>query len=62
MQAGGKDPDGKPIVDSEGGTVIQPAKGFVVKSKDVKSGGKFFLNMTHHEHVDPFETKPIPKE
>ena len=39
-------PDGKPIIDSEGGTVIQPRKGFVVKTKDEKTGGKLFINMT----------------
>lgn len=38
--------DGQPIIDPEGGTVIQPNKGFVVKTKDVKSGGKMFINMT----------------
>ena len=54
--------DGQPIIDPEGGTVIQPGKGFVVKTKDVKSGGKVFINMTQHDIVDPFESKPIPKE
>ena len=53
--ANGKGADGKPLVDSEGGTTIQPTKGFVVKTKDVKTGGKMFINMTSHEIVDPFE-------
>ena len=60
--AGKNMPDGKPYIDPEGGTVIEPRKGFVVKTKDVKTGGKIFINMTMHEHVDPFESKPIPKE
>ena len=48
-------PDGKPVVDAEGGAVVQPEKGFVVKTKDVKTGGKVFVNMTKHEWVEPFE-------
>jgi hypothetical protein len=28
----------------------------------MKSGNKVFVNMTHHEIVDPFEQKPIPIE
>ena len=52
--------DGKPIVDAEGGAVVQPKKGFVVKSKDVKTGGKVFVNMTQHEFVEPFQQKSIP--
>lgn len=28
------DANGKPIIDSEGGAVIQPMPGFVVKTKD----------------------------
>ena len=42
--------------------VIQPNKGFVVKTKDVRTGGKMFINMTSHEHVDPFEQKAVPKD
>lgn len=54
-QAAKGSPDGQPFVDAEGGTVIQPKAGFVVKTKDTKTGGKMFINMTQHEHVDPFE-------
>jgi len=39
-------PDGKPYIDAEGGTVIEPKKGFVVKTKDANTGGKVFINMT----------------
>jgi vacuolar-type H+-ATPase subunit E/Vma4 len=28
------DDNGKPIIDSEGGAIIQPTAGFVVKTKD----------------------------
>ena len=50
----------KQAMDPEGGMTIQPRKGFVVKTKDVKTGGKVFLNMTVHESVDPFEYKSLP--
>ena len=61
--AGGQvGPDGKPIVDSEGGAVVQPEKGFVVKTKDVKTGGKVFVNMCQHEWVEPFQHKAIPQQ
>lgn len=60
--AGGQvGPDGKPIVDEEGGAVVQPDKGFVVKTKDVKTGGKVFVNMCHHDFVEPFQHKAIPQ-
>ena len=54
------DENGKPIVDSEGGAVIQPEAGFVVKTKD-KDGQKVFINMTMHEMVDAFEERKIPQ-
>ena len=56
-----KDANGKPIIDEEGGAMIQPEAGFVVKTKD-KNGQKVFINMTSHELVDPFEEKPITQE
>jgi len=52
-------PDGKPAIDGEGGAVIQPSAGFVVKTKD-QNGQKVFLNMTSHELVDPMEEKDLP--
>jgi hypothetical protein len=55
-------PDGKPVVDAEGGVTIQPLPGFVVKTKDVKSGGKVFVNMTHHEVIEPMQEKYIPEQ
>lgn len=54
------DEKGNPIVDSEGGAVIQPEAGFVVKTKD-KDGQKVFINMTEHEMIDAFEEKKIPQ-
>lgn len=55
-------PDGKPIIDAEGGATIQPNPEFVVKTKDNldTQGLKIFLNMTSHELVDPFEYKDLP--
>ncbi len=58
---GGVDANGKPVVDAEGGCIIQPLKGFVVKTK-AASVGKVFINMCKHELVEPFEQKAIPKE
>jgi hypothetical protein len=54
------DANGKPLVDAEGGAIVQPTAGFVVKTKD-KNGEKVFINMTMHELVDEFEEKPIPE-
>jgi hypothetical protein len=51
--------DGKPYIDPEGGCTIQPAIGFVIKSKD-QHGQKIFINMTSHELVEPPEEKHIP--
>ena len=56
------DADGNPIIDEEGGAVIQPLSGFVVKTKDIKTQVKEFINMTCHELIEGFEEKPIPKE
>ena len=54
------DEHGRPIVDNEGGAVIQPEAGFVVKTKDA-TGQKVFINMTKHEVVEGFEEKQIPQ-
>ena len=54
------DENGKPIIDNEGGAIIQPEAGFVVKTKDA-TGQKVFINMTKHEVVDGFEEKAIPQ-
>jgi len=56
------DAEGNPIIDEEGGAVIQPTPGFVVKTKDINDQSKIFINMTHHDLVEPFEEKSIPKE
>lgn len=55
-------PDGKPIIDAEGGATIQPEPGFVVKTMDVANGGKVFVNMTHHELIEPMQEKYIPEQ
>jgi len=56
-----RDEKGNPILDAEGGWFIQPEKGFVVKTKD-QTGQKVFLNMTSHDHIDPFEERAVPLE
>ena len=61
MIGGGLDANGKPVIDDEGGCVIQPLTGFVVKTK-ADSVGKVLINMCKHELVEGFEAKPIPKE
>lgn len=53
--------DGKPVIDKEGGATIQPEKGFVVKTTE-KNGGKVFVNMTHHELIEPMQEKYIPEQ
>jgi hypothetical protein len=55
------DANGNPIIDDEGGAVIKPELGFVIKTKD-QSGQKIFVNMTHHSLVESWEAKPIPAE
>ena len=44
--------------------MVQPEKGFVIKTKDVQTQEKekVFVNMTSHSFVDPFEEKAIPQE
>jgi len=54
-----KTADGKPVLDEEGGALVQPEKGFVVKTKDA-SGAKVFVNMVSHEFVDAMEEKDVP--
>ena len=48
------DANGNPIIDEEGGAVIQPKAGFVIKTKDT-TGGKVFVNFTF-EHSISFST------
>lgn len=55
----GMDKNGKPLLDEEGGAIITPDPGYVVKTQD-QSGQKVFVNMVQHDLVDPFEEKEIP--
>lgn len=55
------DENGNPIIDEEGGAVIQPIEGFVVKTRD-QNGEKVFVNMTHHSIVEGFQEQAIPAE
>ena len=53
-----KDPNNQPI-DNEGGLLIVPDPGFVFKTKEVKTGVKFFINMASHPIIDKPETKEM---
>ena len=48
-------------VDSEGGVMITPVKGYVVKTFDANSNEKVFINMCSHEIVDMPEQKDVPE-
>jgi hypothetical protein len=39
-------------VDAEGGMLVRPTPGFVVKTRDTVSGMKVFLNITSNEHIE----------
>merc|ERR1719277_2742494 len=39
-------------VDAEGGITVRPDPGFVVKTRDIQSGMKVFLNVVSNEHVE----------
>lgn len=44
-------------LDHEGGVVIEPAQGFVIKSRDIKTKEKFFINVVTHPIIDEPEEK-----
>ena len=46
-----KDSKGNPIIDKEGGTIVQPNAGFVIVANCMKTESKVYLNMTSHELV-----------
>lgn len=48
------------MIDEEGGAVVQPTPGFVIKTQAAQAG-KVFVNMTSHEFVEGFSQKSIPK-
>ena len=55
------DKDGNPIIDDEGGAMIQPIAGFVIKTRD-DSGAKVFVNILHHDLIEPIMKQHIPAE
>ena len=61
MEAKHTDADGNPIIDEEGGATIQPNPGFVVKTKD-DTGQKVFINVLHHDLVEPMQEQHIAPE
>lgn len=54
-----KAPEGQ--MDSEGGVMITPSKGYVVKTFDTTSREKVFINLCSHEIIDLPEEKDIPE-
>ena len=44
-------------LDPEGGVVIEPKAGFVLKSRDKKTKEKFFVNVVTHPIIDEPEEK-----
>lgn len=48
-------------LDSEGGMTITPNKGYVVKTSDISSGEKVFINICSHDIVDLPEQKDMPE-
>ena len=46
-------------IDPEGGLLVLPDPGFVFKTKEVKNGGKVFINMVHHPIIDKPESKEM---
>jgi PIH1 N-terminal domain len=48
-------------MDSEGGVMITPNKGYVVKTFDIKSNEKVFINICSHDIIDLPEEKDMPE-
>ena len=53
-----KNPAGLPI-DEEGGLLIVPEPGFVLKTKEMRTNIKFFVNMVSHPVLDKPEAKEM---
>lgn len=53
-----KQPEGK--LDEEGGIVVTPNKGYVIKTVDSITSEKVFLNICSHELIDAPEEQEIP--
>ena len=48
-------------LDAEGGMMITPIKGYVVKTSDSSTREKVFLNICSHEIIDLPEEKDLPE-
>jgi len=44
-------------LDDEGGIVVEPKQAFVMKSRDVRTKEKFFVNVVTHPIIDEPEEK-----
>mmetsp|Transcript_32970 Transcript_32970/g.57911 ORF Transcript_32970/g.57911 Transcript_32970/m.57911 type:complete len:327 (+) Transcript_32970:1557-2537(+) len=58
VQAVQKTPEGQ--LDDEGGMVITPDKGYVIKTSDVHTKEKVFINVCSHTVIDAPEQKDLP--
>jgi len=47
-------------VDSEGGVTVQPTPGYVVKTEDMQSGQKIFINVCCSDFVEKPHEKSLP--
>lgn len=47
------------VVDAEGGVLVRPDPGFVIKTRDLQSGSKVFLNVVANKHVERPHMKSI---
>jgi len=58
--AGGLDPRAAlNQIDAEGGVLVEPTPGFVIKSEDVESGQKIFINVCSNDFVEKPHEKSI---
>eukprot|EP00928_Gymnodinium_smaydae_P007493 TRINITY_DN12695_c0_g1_i1.p1 TRINITY_DN12695_c0_g1~~TRINITY_DN12695_c0_g1_i1.p1 ORF type:complete len:440 (+),score=115.68 TRINITY_DN12695_c0_g1_i1:104-1423(+) len=46
-------------VDAEGGVTVRPEPGFVIKTRDTRSGMKIFMNVVSNEHVEAPHMKSL---
>lgn len=60
LQATKNTPEGQ--LDEEGGVVITPDRGYVIKTSDVRTKEKVFINVCSHSIIDAPEQKDLPED